>query len=159
MPEQEKRFSKQLLGKTVVSKSGKRFGEVGDIVFETHSGELIHLVLSNPTSYTEKMELEKEGIIPYLANIHTIKPLDRKLVLELARKTNCIITAEDHNVIGGLGSAVAELLAEEYPCRMKRIGLNDRYAESGKPSELYEKYGLSSGSIAKEVKSMLKNKK
>ena len=103
--------------------------------------------------------LEKEGITPYLANIHTIKPLDRKLVLELAKKTDCVITAEDHNIIGGLGSAVAELLAEEYPCRMKRIGLNDQYAESGKPSELYEKYGLSSCSIAKEAKSMLKNKK
>src|SRR3989338_149670 len=88
--------------------------------------------------------LEKEGITHYLANIHTIKPLDRKLVLELAKKTDCVITAEDHNIIGGLGSAVAELLAEEYPCRMKRIGLNDQYAESGKPSELYEKYGLSS---------------
>lgn len=74
MPEQqEKRFSKQLLGKTVVSKSGKRFGEVGDIVFETHSGELIHLVLSNPTSYTEKMELEKDKdsriLIPFSAVI------------------------------------------------------------------------------------------
>ena len=103
--------------------------------------------------------LEKEGITPYLVNIHTIKPLDRKLVLELAKKTNCVITAEDHSIIGGLGSAVAELLAEEYPCRMKRIGLNDRYAESGKPSELYEKYGLSFSNIAKEAKLMLKSKK
>ena len=73
MPEQEKRFSKQLLGKIIVSKSGKRFGEVGDIIFETHSGELIHIVLNNPTSYTEKMELEKdkEGriLIPFSAVI------------------------------------------------------------------------------------------
>ncbi len=60
MPETEKKFSKQLIGKTVVSKTGKRFGEVGDIVFETKSGELIHLILSNPTSYTEKLELEKD---------------------------------------------------------------------------------------------------
>ena len=69
----EKKFSKQLIGKTVVSKSGKRFGEVGDIVFETKSGELIHLVLKNPTPYTEKLELEKdkEGrlLIPYSAVI------------------------------------------------------------------------------------------
>jgi sporulation protein YlmC with PRC-barrel domain len=56
----DKKFSKQLIGKTVVSKTGKRFGEVGDIVFETRSGELINLVLSNPTPYTEKMELEKD---------------------------------------------------------------------------------------------------
>jgi sporulation protein YlmC with PRC-barrel domain len=69
----DKKFSKQLMGKTVVSKSGKRFGEVGDIVFETKSGELIHLVLKNPTTYTDKLELEKnkEGdlLIPFSAVI------------------------------------------------------------------------------------------
>ena len=75
MAEEEKKFSKQMLGKTVVSKTGKRFGEVGDIIFETRSGELIHLVLSNPTAYTEKLELEKdkEGriLIPFSAVIAT----------------------------------------------------------------------------------------
>lgn len=73
MAEEEKKFSKHLLGKTVVSKSGKKFGEVGDIVFETKSGELIHLVLKNATGYTEKLELEKdkEGniLIPFSAVI------------------------------------------------------------------------------------------
>ena len=73
MPEEDKKFSKQLIGKTVVSKTGKRFGEVGDIIFEAKSGELIHLVLSNPTSYTQKLELEKdrEGniLIPFSAVI------------------------------------------------------------------------------------------
>jgi sporulation protein YlmC with PRC-barrel domain len=73
MAEDEKKFSKQLIGKTVVSKTGKRFGEVGDIIFETRSGELIHMMLSNPTSYTEKLELEKdkEGkiLIPFSAVI------------------------------------------------------------------------------------------
>jgi sporulation protein YlmC with PRC-barrel domain len=73
MAEEDKRFSRQIIGKTVVSKSGKKFGEVGDIIFETRSGELIHLVLTNPTSYTEKLELEKdkEGhiLIPFSAVI------------------------------------------------------------------------------------------
>ncbi len=73
MGEEDRRFSKQLLGKTVVSKTGKRFGEVGDLVFETRSGELIHLVLVNPTSYTEKLELEKDKnnniLIPFSAVI------------------------------------------------------------------------------------------
>ena len=73
MAEEDKKFSKQLIGKTVVSKTGKRFGEVGDIIFETRSGELIHLVLANPTSYTEKLELEKDKtgsiLIPYSAVI------------------------------------------------------------------------------------------
>ncbi|MBI2664670.1 PRC-barrel domain-containing protein [Candidatus Woesearchaeota archaeon] len=69
MPEDEKKFSKELIGRTVVSKSGRRFGEVGDIVFETRSGELIHLVLSNPTQYIQKLELEKDDagsiLIPF----------------------------------------------------------------------------------------------
>jgi len=73
MADEEKKFSKQLLGKTIVSKSGKRFGEVGDIIFETRSGELIHMVLHNPTTYTDKLELEKdkEGrmLVPFSAVI------------------------------------------------------------------------------------------
>ncbi|MFH1510479.1 MAG: PRC-barrel domain-containing protein [Candidatus Woesearchaeota archaeon] len=73
MVDEDKKFSKQLIGKTVVSKTGKRFGEVGDIIFETRSGELIHLVLVNPTPYTEKLELEKDKdggiLIPFSAVI------------------------------------------------------------------------------------------
>jgi sporulation protein YlmC with PRC-barrel domain len=73
MAEEEKKFSKQLIGKTVVSKTGKRFGEVGDIVFETRSGELIHIILANTTSYADKLELEKDKqnhiLIPFSAVI------------------------------------------------------------------------------------------
>lgn len=73
MAEEEKKFSKQLIGKTVVSKTGKRFGELGDIIFEVRSGELIHMVLVNPTSYTQKLELEKDKdghvLIPFSAVI------------------------------------------------------------------------------------------
>ena len=73
MAEEEKKFSKQLIGKTVVSKTGKRFGEVGDIIFEVRSGELIHMLLVNPTSYTQKLELEKDKdghiLIPFSAVI------------------------------------------------------------------------------------------
>ena len=73
MAEEEKKFSKQIIGKTVVSKTGKRFGEVGDVIFEAKSGELIHMVLSRPTPYTEKLELEKDKdgniLIPYSAVI------------------------------------------------------------------------------------------
>ncbi len=73
MAEEEKKFSKTLIGKTVVSKTGKRFGEVGDLIFETRSGELINIVLGNPTTYTEKLELEKDRnnniLIPFSAVI------------------------------------------------------------------------------------------
>ncbi len=71
MADDEKKFSKDLIGKTVVSKTGKRFGDVGDLIFETRSGELIHIVLANPTSYTDKLELEKDKenkiLIPFSA--------------------------------------------------------------------------------------------
>jgi len=71
MPEEDKRFSRELVGKTVVSKTGKKFGEVGDIIFEVKSGELIHMVLVNPTPYSEKLELEKDKsgsiLIPFSA--------------------------------------------------------------------------------------------
>ncbi len=73
MPEEERRFARQLMGKTVVSKTGKKFGDVGDIIFEVKSGELIHMVLTNPTAYTEKLELEKDKdgniLIPFSAVI------------------------------------------------------------------------------------------
>lgn len=73
MSDEEKKFAKEILGKTVVSKTGKRFGEVGDVIFETKSGELIHMVLSNPTPYTQKLELEKDKenniLIPFSAVI------------------------------------------------------------------------------------------
>ena len=75
MAEDDKKFSKQLIGKTVVSKTGRKFGEVGDIIFETRSGELIHMVLRNPTPYTDKLELEKDKenniLIPFSAVIAT----------------------------------------------------------------------------------------
>ncbi|HLC60388.1 MAG TPA: transketolase family protein [Candidatus Nanoarchaeia archaeon] len=102
--------------------------------------------------------LKNDNIEIYVVNIHTIKPIDSDLIIDLAKKTNCVVTAEDHNVIGGLGSAVAEVLSENYPCLMKRIGMKDKFGESGKPEELYKKYGLDSQSVADEVKKFLGKK-
>ena len=126
------------IGKGEVLRQGK-----GAVIFAT--GTLVHEALKAATI------LKNENIDVYVVNIHTIKPLDNNLVIELAKKTNCVITAEDHNVIGGLGGAVAEVLSENYPCIMKRIGMQDRYGESGKPDELYKKYGLNAESIAEET--------
>jgi len=103
--------------------------------------------------------LKKNKIDVCVVNIHTIKPIDKKLIIDLSKKTDCVITAEDHNIIGGLGSAVAEVLSENYPCIMKRIGVEDRYGESGKPDELYDKYGLSAKHIVDKVKAVIKRKK
>jgi len=134
------------IGKGEILKQGK-----DAVIFAT--GTLVHESLKAADI------LKNEGINVYVVNMHTIKPIDEKLIIDLAKKTNCVVTAEDHNVIGGLGSAVAEVLSENYPCLMKRIGLNDRYAESGKPDELYRKYGLDAESIAKEVMKFVRNKK
>ena len=128
--------------------------------FEIGKGEILKhgkdaVVFATGTLVHESLEaaeiLENENIKVYVVNIHTIKPIDKGLIIELAKKTNCVVTAEDHNIIGGLGGAVAEVLSENCPCRMKMIGLQDRYAESGKPDELYKKYGLDAESIAEEV--------
>jgi len=134
------------IGKGEILKNGK-----DAVVFAT--GTLVH------ESLKAAKILEGENVKVYVVNIHTIKPIDGDLVVNLAKKTNCVVTAEDHNIIGGLGSAVAEVLSENYPCLMKRIGLQDRYAESGKPDELYRKYGLDAESIAKEVMKFVRDKK
>lgn len=100
--------------------------------------------------------LQDEGISVAVVNIHTIKPIDVNAIIEFARKTRHVITAEDHNIIGGLGSAVAEVLSEHAPCIMKRVGVHDRYAESGSGEELYKKYGLSAEHVRDAVKDLLK---
>ncbi|MBI2658819.1 transketolase family protein [Candidatus Woesearchaeota archaeon] len=134
------------IGKGEILKHGK-----DAVIFAT--GTLVHEALKAAEI------LENERIKAYVVNIHTIKPLDANLIIDLAKKTNCVITAEDHNIIGGLGGAVAETLSENYPCIMKRIGLQDRYAESGKPDELYRKYGLDASSIAEEAMKFVSKKK
>ncbi|MBI2541078.1 transketolase family protein [Candidatus Woesearchaeota archaeon] len=136
--------------------------------FEIGKGEILKegkdaVIFASGTMVHESLKaaeiLENKKINVYVVNISTIKPIDVDLVMDLAKKTDCVITAEDHNVIGGLGGAVAEVLGENYPCIMKRIGLNDRYAESGKPAELYRKYGLDAASIAEEVMKLVSKRK
>lgn len=101
--------------------------------------------------------LEGEGISTRVINMHTIKPIDSKTIEKAALETKAIITAEDHQVNGGLGSAVAEVLAEKaLNVKLKRIGLNNRFAESGSSKALYEKYGFTKEDLAKTVKELLK---
>ena len=96
--------------------------------------------------------LEADGISVKLINIHTIKPLDKELVIEAAKATGKVVTVEEHSVIGGLGSAVADVLSENAPTRMMKIGVNDVYGESGPALELIKKYGLDGQSIYEKVK-------
>ena len=100
-------------------------------------------------------KLMKEGISVRVIDMHTVKPIDKELIVESARFTGAIVTAEDHNVIGGLGGAVAEVLAENYPTPMRRVGVNDVFGESGETRELMVKYGLTADCIAEELKDLI----
>lgn len=100
--------------------------------------------------------LAADDIEATVINIHTIKPLDRELVVKAAKDTGCVYTMEEHSVIGGLGSAVMECLSEEYPCKVTRIGIQDVFGESGPAGELIIKYGLDGKSIYEKVKADLK---
>lgn len=102
--------------------------------------------------------LENEGIQARVIDIHTLKPIDKEIITKAARETGAIVTAEEHNIIGGLGSAVAEVLVENSPVPMKRVGTRDTFGESGKPNELMIKYGLTAAHIVQAVKEVRKLK-
>jgi transketolase len=100
-------------------------------------------------------KLEEEGIYARVINMHTIKPIDEEIILKAARETPAIITVEEHQVIGGLGSAVAEVICQNEPVIMKMIGMNDSFGESGQPDELMKKYGLHSSCIFQEAQKII----
>lgn len=102
--------------------------------------------------------LEAKGISARVINIHTIKPIDKEIIIKAAEETGVIVTLEEHNIIGGLGSAVAEIVVENRPVPMKRIGVLDTFGESGKPDQLLQKYGLSKENIVSTVEEMLTKK-
>lgn len=91
--------------------------------------------------------LLKEGISARVINIHTIKPIDKELLIKAAQETKAIVTVEEHSIIGGLGSAVAEVVTEEYPVPVLKVGIKDTFGESGKPDELLKVYGLTAEAI------------
>ena len=104
-------------------------------------------------------ELEKEGVSAAIVNIHTIKPIDKEILKAAAEKTGCIVTAEEHSIIGGLGSAVCEALAEECPVPVLRVGVNDCFGKSGKAGDLIDEFGLSARFIVEKAKAAIALKK
>jgi transketolase len=102
--------------------------------------------------------LQERGISAEVINIHTIKPLDAKAILESVKKTNCVITAEEHNMFGGMGESIAHLLAKEYPSPMEFIATSDTFGESGTPDELMKKYGLDTIDIVNAVERVIARK-
>ena len=127
------------IGKGITYKEGK------DVTIVA-TGFMVHLAL-------EAAELLKaEGIDAGVINIHTIKPIDKDLLVDAAKKTGAIVTAEEHSVIGGLGAAVSEVLSETYPVPVTKVGVEDKFGASGQVPELLEIYGLTAKNIAEKAK-------
>lgn len=133
------------LGKGVLLRDGKDATIVA-------TGYMVHLALEAAEA------LAKEGIDARVINIHTIKPLDTEIILKAARETGAIVTAEEHTVLGGLGSAVAETVCEGCPVPVLRVGVEDRFGKSGKVPPLLLEYGLTSDNIANKVRMAVKMK-
>ena len=127
------------LGKGCIFREGKDVSIVA-------TGYMVHLALEAADI------LAKEGIEAEVINIHTVKPLDKELIVNSAKKCGAVVTAEEHNIIGGLGSAVCEALCEAAPTPVQRVGVEDKYGRSGKVPELLEIYGLTAENIANKAR-------
>ena len=133
------------LGKGVTLKDGTDVTIIGTGLMIAHAMEAVKA-------------LNDEGINARLINIHTIKPIDKDIIIKAAKETGAIVTCEEHSVIGGLGSAVAEVLCENAPAPMERIGTQDVFGRSGKPNELFEVYHLTPKDIADAAKKAISRK-
>jgi len=102
--------------------------------------------------------LEKEGISARVINIHTIKPIDKDIIIKACKETGAIVTAEEHSVVNGLGSSVSDVASQNYPTPIKMVGIEDKFGKSGKPELLLQEYGLTAQNIANKVKEVIKMK-
>jgi len=133
--------------------SNKMKFEVGNSQ-ELHSGNDITIIATGHMTWEALQaayRLKEYNINARVINMHTIKPIDESAIIKAAMDTGAIITAEEHQIAGGLGSAVAEVVVKNYPVPMEFIGMEDQFGESGQPDELLEKYGMKSGNIIKKV--------
>ncbi|MGN1044461.1 MAG: transketolase family protein [Candidatus Methanomethylophilaceae archaeon] len=134
------------IGKARLLRSGSNVTLIG-------TGQMVSLCMDAAEA------LEEEGISADVIDMSTIKPLDVEAIYESVSKTGCVVTAEEHSVIGGLGSAVSEFLSENFPCPLTRIGTRDTFGESGEPDELFKKYGLTADDIKAAAKRSVDKKK
>jgi transketolase len=116
------------------------------------TGALLHKALLAAT------QLQSEGIVVKVLNLSSIKPLDEESILNLAREAGAIVTVEEHEIYGGMGSAVSEYLVRNYPVPIEFVGVDDKFGQSGKPEELIEYYGMGADSIAQAVQKVIKRK-
>ncbi len=124
-------------------------------------GKDVTVIACGPTVYEALLaahSLEKDGISVEVVNNHTVKPIDEKTIVEAAKKTGAVVTAEDHQVMGGMGSAIVEVLSKKQPVPVEMIGVQDRFGESGQPEELMKEFGLVAKNIKEAVKKVIKRK-
>lgn len=119
---------------------------------------IISMGLMIPAALAAADMLAGEGISAAVVNMHTVKPMDTETVLHMASKCGAVVTAEEHSVIGGLGSAVAETLCGNSCAKFARVGIQDKFGKSGKPAQLFEAYGLTAENIAANAKALIKSK-
>ncbi len=154
------RFARE---KTPVFTSEKTPFKIGRAeVFWSSPRPKVTIVACGPLVYEALVaadKLEKKGVGVEVINTHTVKPLDGKTILKSAKKTGAVVTVEEHQIIGGLGSAVAEILGEINPVLMRRIGVQDRWGESGEPEELLKAFGLKSKNIIQAAQEVIRLKK
>jgi transketolase len=130
------------IGKSQIVYQSQKKAEVGIIA----TGALVHKALF------AARQLEADGFAAKVMNLSTVKPLDRPGIISLAKETGAIVSVEEHQIAGGMGSAIAECLAQEYPARIAFIGVHDKFGQSGKPEELIEYYGMGTDSIVEAAK-------
>ena len=132
-----------VIGKAITAKEGK-------------DATIIGVGIGVYNGLVAAQQLAKEGIDVRVLDMHTIKPIDTEAIVKAAKETGVIVTVEDHNIVGGLGAAVAEVVLESgIPCKFKRLGVPDVFAELGTPEELYAYYGYDGNGIIKQIKQML----
>ncbi len=133
------------IGKAIIFKDGKDVAIIG-------SGPVLY------NGLLAAMELEKEGISVMVINNHTIKPIDSESIISAAKKCGAVVTLEEHQTMGGCGSAVCEVLAQNFPVPVEMVGMPNNFGESGTPEELINKYGMGKQSVIEAVKKVLKRK-
>ncbi|NQT06393.1 MAG: transketolase family protein [Candidatus Omnitrophica bacterium] len=143
-----------------ITKEGEKF-EIGKAMTLKDGSDLTIIAcgLMVHESLVASDELAKEGIKARVINLHTPKPIDKDAIIKAAKETKAIVTAEEHLIHCGMGSAVSEVLSENFPVPMKMVGIRDRFGESGEPEELLKKFGLTSAGIVKAAREVLKLKK
>jgi len=125
-------------------------------------GSDVAIIGSGPVLYNgilAALELEKEGISVMVVNNHTVKPIDTEAIVAAAKKCGAVVTLEEHQTMAGAGSAVVEVLAQNYPVPVEMVGVQDHFGESGEPEELIEKYGMGVGRVIEAVKRVMGRKK